>query len=271
MPAFAVLAHALHEAGDGHLETIDPFDNEQPLLIATLPLELQQRISFSPVNSGAHFDTALSQGRRYDFVLIDGNHEFEYAQFDLECAARLIQPGGLVVLDNIEQPGPQLAAKLFLESHPEWEDVAGVVDKISSVGPLDEPPPAFYFTKFYILRAPSFYVIRNAPMSFGNIATDSATVDGIEICLAKKAKGTLHVQVYSRTFGMPVPEELQCRQQVTLAEDADARLRMPLDCPLRSAFPGDGLPRRIEIIMAFTGETDLALKAPSLPYPARQV
>ena len=140
---------------------------------------------------------------------------------------------------------------------------------MSSVGPLDEPPSAFYFTKFYILRAPSFYVIRNAPQSFGNIATDSATVDGIEICLAKKARGTLHVQVYSRTFGIPVPEELQCRQQLDLTEDSEARIRVPLDRPLRSAFAGDGLPRRIEVVLAFVGETDLALQAPPLPYPAR--
>ena len=113
-----VLARALHEAGGGHLETIDPFNNEQLSLIAAMPLELQRRISFSHVNSGAHFDTALSQGKRYDFVLIDGNHEFEYVQFDLECAARLIQPGGLVVLDNIEQPGPNSRRSFFWRAIP---------------------------------------------------------------------------------------------------------------------------------------------------------
>jgi hypothetical protein len=52
-----------------------------PPIIAALPPELQQRISFSPVTSALHFDQAMSRGVLYDLVFIDGNHEFEFARF----------------------------------------------------------------------------------------------------------------------------------------------------------------------------------------------
>jgi predicted O-methyltransferase YrrM len=270
----AVMARALHEVGEGHLETIDPFGGERcPPIIAALSVELQQRISFSAVNSAAHFDAALSRGKRYDLVLVDGNHELEFARFDLDCAARLIQPNGLIVLDNIEQPGPRLAAKQFLASHPEWQDVADVVRLIGTVGPLDMPPPSFHFTKFYLLRAPGYYLVRDVPLSFGPIASDSAAVDGIEISLARPSRGTLHVQVYARTFGLLEPEELVGRQEYTLGGVASgpSRLRIPLGQSLRTKLEGADLNHRIEIVMAFVGDAGLALAAPPLPYPARHI
>jgi predicted O-methyltransferase YrrM len=266
-----VMARALHEVGEGHLETIDPFGGERcPPLIAALPPELQQRITFSPVNSGAHFDRALAQGKRYDLVLVDGNHEFEFARFDLECTARLIRPGGLIVVDNIEQPGPRLAAKLFMESHPEWQDVAGVIGQIDAVGPLDMPPPSFYFTKFYLLRAPDHYPVKSAPISFGPITSDSAAVDGIEIDLAAETQGNLHIQVYSRTFGPREPEELEGRRcfVVEVQGSQGSRIRIPLDHPLRSSLCSADFTHRIEIVLAFVGDSALALRAPPTPYPA---
>ena len=84
-----VMARALWEAGHGHLETVDPFGGERcPPIIAALPPQLRERITFLSVNSGFHFDRAIGNGVLYDMVLIDGNHEFEFALFDLLCAAR---------------------------------------------------------------------------------------------------------------------------------------------------------------------------------------
>src|SRR5262245_54877206 len=123
-----VLARALWETGMGHLDTIDPFGAERcPPLIAALPEELQKHITFQPVTSASHFDRAIGRGVGYDFVLIDGSHELEFVMFDLMCTARLMRPRGLVVLDNIEQPGPRFATRLFLEGNPEWRDVSGVI------------------------------------------------------------------------------------------------------------------------------------------------
>jgi predicted O-methyltransferase YrrM len=267
------MARALWEAGRGQIDTIDPFGGERcPPIIATFPPELQALITFRAENSAAYFDRAMSSNVYYDLVLVDGNHEFEYALFDLLCAARLMRPGGLIVMDNIEQVGPRLATKSFLERNPDWRDVADVVRHIDIAAPLAVPPPAFPDTKFYVLEAPPYYVVREQPHIFGPADVDRAEVEGIELELAAPAQGNLHVLVYARTFGLPEPEELRCEQSLVLdlaQLPADGCMRIPLNQPLRTAFPQSGLPRRVEISLAFTGSSGLALRAAPQPYPAK--
>lgn len=266
-----VLARAMWEADRGHLDTIDPFGGERcPPLIAKFPAKLQERITFLAMNSGSYFDRAMARGMLYDFIFIDGNHEFEYALFDLMCAARLIRPGGLVVLDNIEQPGPRLATKMFLESHPQWNDVADVVRKINPAAPFMMPQPSFPDTKFYLLEAPPFYGVGDEPRSFGSSDVDKAEVHGIDLELASPARGKLHIHVFARTFGLSPPEELDCQMVVDL-DTSERRVRIPLDRPLRSTHLKDGLPRRVEIILAFPGDQALALTSPPAPYPAQRL
>src|SRR4030095_9218863 len=114
-------ARCAREAGRANVHTTDPSATERcPPLIAAFPPELRDRISFFPQSSAMYFDEAIARSRTYDLVLIDGSHELEFAGFDLDCTARLMRPGGIVVLDNIEQVGPRFATKLFLERHPDW-------------------------------------------------------------------------------------------------------------------------------------------------------
>lgn len=107
-------------------------------------------------------------------------------------------------------------------------------------------------------------------MHFGSINCDRAEVDGVYLDLAAPTRGTLHVQIYARTFGVQEPEELQAQQHIALDVVAASPIRLPLDRPLRTAMPGEGLTRRIEIVLAFDGNGDLALRSPPLPYPARR-
>jgi predicted O-methyltransferase YrrM len=266
-----VMARAMWEAGQGHLETIDPYGAERcPPMIAALPTELQQRISFSPVTSALHFDHAMARGALYDLVFIDGNHEFEFARFDLECAARLMRPGGIIVLDNVSQSGPRLATKLFLESNPQWRDIMDVVRWINPDDPMAPPIPSIGRTEFYLIEAPPHHAVGGVPRSFGSIACDRAEVDGIDLDLAAPARGTLHLQVYARTFDMQEPEELQAQQRFAL-DQAAGPVRLPLDPPLRTAVHADGLTRRVEIVLAFTGDGGLALRSSPMPYPAQPV
>jgi predicted O-methyltransferase YrrM len=268
-----VIARALWEAGHGHLETIDPFGGERcPPIIATYPPQLQGRVSFSAVNSASLFDRALSRNLSYDMVLIDGNHEFEFALFDLLCTARLMRPGGLVVLDNVDQAGPRFATKVFLRDNPEWRDVADVVRFVDLASPFAKVVPSFPDTDFYLLEAPSCYLVRAFPRSFGSVEVDRANVEGIELELAGPVQGKLHVLVYARTFGLLHPEQLQCQQSVDVdirQVPEEARVRLPLDKPLHTAYLNESLIQQVEIILAFTGNGALALRSPPAPYPAR--
>jgi hypothetical protein len=266
-----VLARAAWEAGTGHVETIDPYGSERcPKLIATFPPDLQKLVTFFPVSSAMHFDDAIHRGKLYDLILIDGNHELEFALFDLECAARVMRPGGIVVLDNIEQVGPRFAAKIFLERHPEWIDIAGVVGLADPADPLAEPTPSFPGTKNYILQAPADIVIGGTPRSFGSMACDVGAIDGVELDLALPRKGILHVQAFVRTFGITHPEEKMTTQRVAI--DGAGPVRIKFDRPLRSDVQdADGLSRQIEIIVAFIGDDPLALTCAPQPFSARDL
>jgi hypothetical protein len=181
-----------------------------------------------------------------------------------------MRPGGIIVLDNVSQSGPRLATKLFRESNPQWRDIADVVRWINPDDPMASPIPSIGRTDFYLIEAPPHHAVGGVPRSFGSVACDRAEVDGIDLDLAAPARGTLHLQVYARTFGMQEPEELQARQHFAL-DQAAGPVRLPLDPPLRTAVHTEGLPRRVEIVLAFTGDGGLALRSPPMPYPAQPV
>lgn len=260
-----VLARALHEVGGVRLDTIDPYGATRcPPIIAEWPEELRSLVRFQAVNSGSYFEQAFSSTDAFDFILIDGNHEYEFALFDLWSAARIVRPNGIIVLDNIEQPGPKFATRDFMRQNPGWVDVAGVLGQIDRVGPLDLPPPSFPGTMFYIIQAPPHYMVGPTPRSFGVFATPSANVDGIHLDIAQGQTGTLHIQVFGRTFGVVIPEQILASHRIQLNGHVGP-LKVALPSPIRSALQGD-LPRRVEVILAFEGALPMALSAPPTPY-----
>ena len=65
---------------------------------------------------------ADEEGMRFDLVFVDGNHDYEFALFDIQAAAARMMPGGVIVIDNISQAGPYYATVDFLRARPEWSD-----------------------------------------------------------------------------------------------------------------------------------------------------
>src|ERR1044071_4434075 len=133
-----VLARALWENGAGEIHTADPFGAERcPEIIAAWPADLQRHARYYPLNSMDFFLEMTRQRVTLDLVLIDGNHDFEFALFDLQKAARLLRPGGIIVLDNAEQTGPFEAARAFVERHPAWRELGSAIADYSSDNPFD--------------------------------------------------------------------------------------------------------------------------------------
>ncbi len=64
----------------------------------------------------------------FDLVLVDGGHDDQYALFDLQMTARLLKPGGIVIMDNAEQTGPFKAARTFLAENRAWRELGGALD-----------------------------------------------------------------------------------------------------------------------------------------------
>ena len=124
-----VIASTMAEIGAGHLTTIDPFGGDRvPDIIASWPEELRQRVNFRPDNSMTFFlyldeEAHAKRGKDAPFkvIFVDGHHSFDYAFFDLMRSTLFLKPGGALVVDNIEQPGPATAVRVFLERHTRWQ------------------------------------------------------------------------------------------------------------------------------------------------------
>src|SRR5262249_48289005 len=114
--------------------------------------------------------------------------------------------------------------------------------------------------------------VNDVPRSFGSINSNWDVVEGVRLELAEPVEGTLHVQVFLRTFGMTQPEEVEGQRSFALKmhpEAEDRSGRGALDKPLRGAPQGSGQQRRIEIVVAYTGSGPAGLKVPPTPYPAQ--
>ena len=47
----------------------------------------------------------MSEGRRFDLALVDGNHRFDAVFVDVYYLARLLRPGGIVSVHDHHLPG----------------------------------------------------------------------------------------------------------------------------------------------------------------------
>ena len=98
-----IITRALWENGGGFLHTTDPFGADRcPEILARWPGELRRLVEFHPLNSMDFFLKLHHRRVALDFVLVDGDHDYELALFDLQMAARLLRPGGIVVM-NIDK------------------------------------------------------------------------------------------------------------------------------------------------------------------------
>jgi len=55
----------------------------------------------------------VSEGRRFDLAVVDGNHRFDAVFVDLYFLGRLLRPGGIVFVDDYHLPGIARAASFF--------------------------------------------------------------------------------------------------------------------------------------------------------------
>ena len=125
---------------------------------------------------------------RPDLVFVDGNHDYEFALFDIQCAARRLTPGGFIFIDDVAQVGPYFAAVDFLERHPDWIDCGCAPDTRDRTKAFDRSRRNIPGTQFKVLRAPSSYVLGERPLSFGDAAWSKPQVTGLRLSLDGQQK-----------------------------------------------------------------------------------
>jgi hypothetical protein len=186
----------------GIIHTTDPFDNEQrPEIIASWPPALRDVTRFYALNSMDFFLLLDRMRVTLDLVLVDGNHEYEFALFDLQMAAKLLRPGGIILMNNAEQSGPFRASQTFLDANAGWHELGRAIASHDPSLPFNMTRASLAETTFIVLKAPNHLPIGEGPHSWGQIRTDASRLDGFTLKLSRQiVAGTLHYQVILRAF-----------------------------------------------------------------------
>ena len=250
------IARALYANTTGILDTIDPFGKRRvrPIL-AAWPEGLRKTTVFHAVNSMQFFAEMERQQQRAELIFVDGNHDFEFALFDIESAARFLSPGGFIVVDNISQPGPYMASRDFLARHRGWKEHGKSVGRLHQPGPYDTDRTKIPNTDFCILRAPSSVIVGSRPMTPG-VSAFTSKLGGLQVELAQLAEGTLHVQCVVRTFGDQLTESI-VEKTVDIRGD-QVLIRIPLEAPETAP----DVRRTVEPWLSWKGDKELQLSAP---------
>jgi hypothetical protein len=197
-----VIARALCENGAGVVHTCDPFGAERcPPIIAQWPAELRARARFYPLNSMDFFLELQRQHAVLDLVLVDGNHDYEFALFDLQMVARALRPGGIIVMDNSEQTGPFFAARDFLATRPGWSELGDSMARFDWSKTFDAQRSSLAGTSFVVIKAPNHIQLTETPLSGGQSAIKESVIRGFALHLAPGSRsGSLRYQVILRAF-----------------------------------------------------------------------
>jgi predicted O-methyltransferase YrrM len=190
------ICRALQANGTGTLHTTDPFSLAAvPAILMKWPRELRRHVRFHHLDSMAFFMRMEQAGVRSQLTFIDGRHDYEFALFDLSMAARTLDPGGLILLDNVSQPGPYLAVLDFLRDTPGWCECGPGGERRRDGPPFDKERARIHNSDLIALRAPSGLVVGARPVTLGERVFDRQEVRGIELTIAQpSARGTLTIQ-----------------------------------------------------------------------------
>jgi predicted O-methyltransferase YrrM len=256
------LCRALQANGHGLLHTVDPFRGDYvAATIAHWPAELTRYVSIHPMTSMDFYMEMERQGVRPGVVFVDGNHDYEFALFDIGRAAKYMTPGGFIFVDNVAQPGPFFAARDFLSTNPGWRELGGSTEQYDPSLSFDRKRSSIPNTDFIVLRAPSAHVAGDRPTTFGRTRWWSPTVKGIELQLdGSPATGQLDVQLVLRGFGSQPVEKIG---ETSLRLDrASGTVSVPMEITVQGGFTYF----TVEPWLIWRGDQPLSIAVPPKPY-----
>jgi predicted O-methyltransferase YrrM len=246
------MARAVADNGYGILHTVDPFAIKGYLRIATWPRRLRKVTQFHLRDSMRWFGRMKRIGLRTDIVFVDGNHDYEFALFDIQSAAKMMNPGGFIVIDNIAQPGPFLAARDFMERAHSlgWRECGNSLARLNE--PFDRHRTTIHNTDFCVLRAPDTIAVGSDPVGFGNLLwTDQSS--GLKLRLQNDVTGRLQAQFIIRVFEAPQFREVIHSGGIELHQSREANIAIPF--PLADKHSD----RAVETWLTWQGTGDFRL------------
>jgi predicted O-methyltransferase YrrM len=216
------ICRALLANDKGTAHAVDPFQGEYIAAVLKFwPPELFRHVRLHMKDSMAFFGDMERQRIHPELVFVDGNHEYEYAAFDIACGARLLAPGGFIFVDNISQPGPFFAARDFLAANTGWRELGNTATHYNRDKAFDNGRGTVAETDFMILRAPMTYGVGERPFNIVRTRWSTSKVAGVRLKFVPPDQaGCLTVQVVLRGFGM-VPAETTAEATVQVEAGAN--------------------------------------------------
>ncbi len=198
-----IIARALLANGnDGRIVTIDPYGAERvPGILQEWPEQLRQRVIFSPANSMQFFIELDQVKPQLDMAFIDGNHSYGFAFYDLNMASKWIKPGGIIVMDDFDQPGVYWATKQFLELNPDWREIGGAFDAFDPASPFTSMRPSIENTEYLVLAAPAHIEVGSKPLVLEYPNFEQPGITGFTLHVSPDSgNGRLHAKIFLRSF-----------------------------------------------------------------------
>jgi predicted O-methyltransferase YrrM len=198
------LARALYANGKGVAHTVDPFRGDYvAAVLKCWPPDLFRHVRLHAIDSMAFYKSMESRGVHPGIVFVDGNHDYEFAAFDIACGARAIAPGGYIFVDNIAQPGPFFAARDFLIANPDWRELGSAAANYDHSKAFDRHRRTILWTDFMVLQAPMRHAVSERPFNIGRVRWSIGAVTGVRLkFMPPDQPGRLDVQVVLRGFGV---------------------------------------------------------------------
>jgi predicted O-methyltransferase YrrM len=257
------ICRALYANGSGKLHTVDPFSERVNLVFKQWPPALLDHVQLYEMDSMS-FYTELGRERiRPGVVFVDGNHDYEFALFDIGAGARAILPGGFIFIDNVAQAGPFFAASDFLATHPGWRELGSSIRDYNREKAFDPERTTIVNTDFIVLRAPINCPVHERPTSFGVMRWRRSSVNGVRIkFLPPERPGRLIIQIVLRGFGLNHTEtSAETVAQLALGTDEHS---IPFTPPAQLAGQFSGF--TVEPWLTWRGPEPLQLLQPPEPY-----
>jgi predicted O-methyltransferase YrrM len=253
------ICRALHANGHGLLHTVDPLESGSIIaVIRRWPAALRERLCFYPMSSMDFYARAVFYGWTSELIFVDGNHDYEYALYDIASAARVARPGGFIAIDNISQGGVVEAARDFARDRPSWRECGRALEEAPLGMAFDLGRSTIEGTDLCVIRAPAYQIVGRRLATWGQQLVTQPQVAGIELTLAGPATGTLYAQYVVRV------REPRMSEVTTETSIALSRAIGPTRVALPWVFAPEDLPlgRTIELWLSWIGDRELALTAP---------
>ncbi len=119
------ICDALHDRSDSFHTAIDLTQSGywRSIGVANVKRCGFERFELIEEDSACCLPRMAAEGRKFDFVLIDGWHSFDHALMDFFFANRMLEPGGIVVFDDAANRSINKVVR-YVEKYPCYRRIA---------------------------------------------------------------------------------------------------------------------------------------------------